>query len=184
MRFQINNSLIFDEESMTIFYPMGAEELQPAPGTPQARLGSIHSRCFSYLCKRYLENQAIISKKELFFAGWEKHGLVSSNNSLAQTIFQLRRSLKVFDLEHVIVTVPRVGFKLKDLEVKLLSQGSTKPALAPLSSTSTHSYEAGFLRTHLQSVNWSPPLSISLGASFMIVIIFLVGAHYGSFLTP
>src|SRR5699024_728969 len=60
------------------------------------------------------------SKKELFYAVWEKHGLSASDNNLAQTIFQLRKFLRHFTLSDSIGTIPRVGFFLRNIQLEPL----------------------------------------------------------------
>lgn len=91
------------------------DELYEVSGTGSAVtpvvLGAAASRCFSTL----LEAQgAIVTKKQLLHAGWERYGQQVSANSVNQSIAQIRRCLSTVGYCDYVVTVPRIGYKISD----------------------------------------------------------------------
>lgn len=102
-RYVIADVLLFDDEVYVI----------STHGCPEnsVMLGAAASRCFSTL----LEAQgAIVTKKELLHAGWERYGQQVSANSVNQSIAQIRRCLSSLGNPDYVVTVPRIGYKVCD----------------------------------------------------------------------
>ena len=118
-RYLIAGVMLFDDELY---------EVSGVGGVVQAVvLGAAASRCFSTL----LEAQgAIVTKKELLHAGWERYGQQVSANSVNQSIAQIRRCLSTVGHCDYVVTVPRIGYKVSDaLSIEKLGDGTQ-----PLSS--------------------------------------------------
>ncbi|WP_049222367.1 winged helix-turn-helix domain-containing protein, partial [Serratia marcescens] len=56
-----------------------------------------------------------VGRELIFKKVWDDYGMVSSNNNLNQCVSKLRRVIKNLGVEEeVIVTVPKVGFMLRD----------------------------------------------------------------------
>lgn len=102
-RYVIADALLFDDEVYEISTPDCPDN--------SVMLGAAASRCFSTL----LEAQgAIVTKKELLYAGWERYGQQVSGNSVNQSIAQIRRCLSSLANPDYVVTVPRIGYKICD----------------------------------------------------------------------
>ena len=102
-RYLIAGVMLFDDELY---------EVSGSSGVVQSMvLGAAASRCFSTL----LEAQgAIVTKKELLHAGWERYGQQVCANSVNQSIAQIRRCLSSVGHCDYVVTVPRIGYKVSD----------------------------------------------------------------------
>ena len=102
-RYVIADVLLFDDE-VYVISTLGCPD-------NSVMLGAAASRCFSTL----LEAQgAIVTKKELLHAGWERYGQQVSANSVNQSIAQIRRCLSSLGNPDYVVTVPRIGYKVCD----------------------------------------------------------------------
>lgn len=56
--------------------------------------------------------EGILSREQLLTMVWDDYGLQASNSSLNQYISILRRTLAAFGCEELIITVPKLGFRL------------------------------------------------------------------------
>ena len=62
----------------------------------------------------------ILSREQLLTMVWDNYGLQASNSSLNQYISILRRTLAAFGCEELIITVPKMGFRLNpDITLQL-----------------------------------------------------------------
>lgn len=113
-RYLIAGVMLFDDE---LYEVSGAGEV-----VQSVVLGAAASRCFSTL----LEAQgAIVTKKQLLHAGWERYGQQVSANSVNQSIAQIRRCLSTVGYCDYVVTVPRIGYKISDaLSIEKLGEGA------------------------------------------------------------
>ena len=121
-RYLIANVMLFDDE----LYEVSDLGSTVAPVV----IGAAASRCFSTL----LEAQgAIVTKKALLHAGWERYGQQVSTNSVNQSIAQIRRCLSTVGHSDFVVTVPRIGYKISDtLSIEKLGESSPSVDSAPL----------------------------------------------------
>ena len=102
-RYLIAGVMLFDDELY---------EVSGSSGVVQSMvLGAAASRCFSTLLEAH---GAIVTKKELLHAGWERYGQQVSANSVNQSIAQIRRCLSTVGHCDYVVTVPRIGYKISD----------------------------------------------------------------------
>ncbi|MFJ4139424.1 winged helix-turn-helix domain-containing protein [Pseudomonas fragi] len=116
-RYLIAGVMLFDDE----LYEVSGLDTAVAPVV----LGAAASRCFSTL----LEAQgAIVTKKQLLHAGWERYGQQVSANSVNQSIAQIRRCLSTVGHCDYVVTVPRIGYKISDaLSIERLGESALPP---------------------------------------------------------
>lgn len=116
-RYLIAGSLLFDDE----LYEISEPNLTTRP----VLLGAAASRCFSTLL---IAQGAIVTKRELLYEGWERYGQQVSQNSVNQSITQIRRCLTSLGHPDVVVTVPRIGYKISDAStIEKLKEGPFDP---------------------------------------------------------
>ncbi len=116
-RYLIADIMLFDDELYEVS-DLGS-------GVAPVVIGAAASRCFSTL----LEAQgAIVTKKALLYAGWERYGQQVSANSVNQSIAQIRRCLSTVGHSDFVVTAPRIGYKISDtLSIERLSDSAPSP---------------------------------------------------------
>ncbi|WP_392432538.1 transcriptional regulator [Yersinia sp. HM-2024] len=104
MNYKIDNKIIYHEENGRLFSITEPENT--------IRLSITPARILSYL----LENKyRVINRDEILEKVWDEYGLQASNNSLSQHISLLRKALQELGYtEDIIVTVPKVGFKISE----------------------------------------------------------------------
>ncbi|QKE62797.1 winged helix-turn-helix domain-containing protein [Aquipseudomonas campi] len=113
----INRLIYFDNEAFVLYAAAAPEEV--------LRIGAIASRCLDQLLQA---NGQIVSKRDLMSGAWGAFGLEVTDNSLAQVVRQLRVALEKLQPNHeLIVTIPRIGYKISE-QVELLDETAT-PAL-------------------------------------------------------
>lgn len=67
----------------------------------------------SRLLERLLMSpQGLLSREQLLKEVWDDHGLQASNSSLNQYVSILRRTLSAFGCTELIITVPKMGFRI------------------------------------------------------------------------
>ena len=122
----INRLIHFDNEAFVLYAATAPED--------SLRIGAIASRCLTQLLDAKGE---IVSKRDLMNGAWGAFGLEVTDNSLAQTIRQLRVALDKLQPDHeLIVTVPRIGYKLGESLVELLDRPEASEAPAAETSAS------------------------------------------------
>ncbi|WP_394561942.1 transcriptional regulator [Aquipseudomonas alcaligenes] len=118
----INDLIRFDNEAFVLYAATEPEET--------LRIGAIASRCLTQLLEA---NGEIVSKRDLMAGAWGAFGLEVTDNSLAQVVRQLRVAMEKLQPGHeLIVTVPRIGYKISE-QVTLLDPPS--PATPDLALT-------------------------------------------------
>ncbi|MNZ76889.1 hypothetical protein D3C78_954110 [compost metagenome] len=104
-RVLIDEQVVFDEDSFLLFRV-------DAPDVAPLRLGATTSSCLALLLR---SGGAVVRKRELMEGAWGQYGLEVTDNSLAQSIRQLRLALETLQPgREFIQTLPRVGYKLAD----------------------------------------------------------------------
>ncbi|WP_159567657.1 winged helix-turn-helix domain-containing protein [Budvicia diplopodorum] len=98
--FIINDDIFFNDEMLT---------MQQINKGKLTNLFGVRGRCLLCLLNHH---EQIISKKTLYSEVWEQFGLCVSDNTLLQTIYVLRKELNDIDLDSLILTVPRLGYKI------------------------------------------------------------------------
>lgn len=122
MRYNINARLIFDAEDGTL----------TLPGEDQA--DSQLTLTASALLVFFLLHTGLVSREEVLKRVWDENNLTSSNSNLNQYLSMLRKTFRHYDIENVIVTVPRGYLQLNpDISVELLQACTeTNTTLPPL----------------------------------------------------
>lgn len=123
MNYLIANAVIYDSEA-------GLLSSQNNPDSEQKRLTPTANRILRLLiesCGR------TVTREELLAGVWESQGQTASNSSLNQYVSILRKTFYTyFELDGVIVSVPRLGFTVPDIiSVEVLP---TKPDTSPCSN--------------------------------------------------
>lgn len=117
----INRLIHFDNEAYVLYAAQAPEEV--------LRIGAIASRCLTQLLQA---NGQIVSKRDLMSGAWGAFGLEVTDNSLAQVVRQLRVALEKLQPNHeLIITIPRIGYKISE-QVELLDEAVlSAPPLTP-----------------------------------------------------
>ena len=124
MRFDIEGFITFDTEEASLVNLLTGDCIE---------LSATSTRLLTNLLQYRGD---IISRVDIFQSVFEKYGARPSNSNLNQYISTLRRSLADLGVEkNVIITVPRIGFKISE-EVIITSDNDysssfTLPTLAP-----------------------------------------------------
>lgn len=101
MRFDIEGFITFDSENAYLVNRLTGDRVD---------LSQTSSRLLNVLLNHHGD---ILSRNEIFQSVFDKFGARASNSNLNQYISMLRRTLNDLGVEkEIIVTVPRVGFKI------------------------------------------------------------------------
>lgn len=72
--------------------------------------------------------QGVLTREQLLREVWDDYGLQASNSSLNQYISILRRTLSALDCTNLIITVPKMGFRLNaELAIRRQKKTSSEP---------------------------------------------------------
>lgn len=113
MRFDIEGFIIFDTEGASLVNLLTGDCIE---------LSATSSRLLTSLLQHRGD---IISRIDIFRTVFEEYGARASNSNLNQYISTLRRSLSDLGVEKdVIITVPRIGFKISD-EIVITTDNDT-----------------------------------------------------------
>ncbi|WP_225624841.1 winged helix-turn-helix domain-containing protein [Blochmannia endosymbiont of Colobopsis nipponica] len=76
---------------------------------------------------KYRDTQEPVTRKHLFYAVWENHGLEPSNGNLNQQISVIRKNLNLLGLNiSAIITIPKRGLKLNNqLTIQTIKENYT-----------------------------------------------------------
>lgn len=111
-KFIINNIICFDADDFTV---------TSITNNTCRCLAGVKGRCLLVLLES--KDNEVTTKKQLHFDVWEKFGFYSNDNCLLQTIYSLRKELKQLGLEDIILTSPRLGYKINpNYEISILSE--------------------------------------------------------------
>lgn len=99
--FMIGNELLYVRSDMLLRNLENGDEIA---------ISGVKDRCFK--CLMAHSEQGVVSRKLFFDEVWEQFGLYVSDSSLLQTIYALRRDLKSIGIHDLIVTHPRLGYRI------------------------------------------------------------------------
>lgn len=103
MRFDIEGFITFDTEDASLVNLLTGDNVE---------LSQTSSRLLTALLNHRGD---VLSRSEIFQAVFDKYGARASNSNLNQYISTLRRNMSDLGIEkEIIVTVPRIGFKIAD----------------------------------------------------------------------
>ncbi|MGC6388901.1 winged helix-turn-helix domain-containing protein [Ewingella sp. S1.OA.A_B6] len=100
MIYIIDNKVIFDSDDGALIY-IETQDIISLP-LPACRLLEV----------LITSEGRELTRDNLLEHVWDKHGLQSSGNSLNQYISILRRNLATFECKDLIITLPKIGFKI------------------------------------------------------------------------
>ncbi|MDP9705432.1 UNVERIFIED_ORG: DNA-binding winged helix-turn-helix (wHTH) protein [Rahnella aquatilis] len=100
MKYLIDNEIEFNSDDGTLHYPASQDVIKLT--LPAARL-----------LEEFLSSEGRdLTREYLLETVWDKHGLHASGNNLNQYVSIVRRNLALFECHELIITLPKVGFKL------------------------------------------------------------------------
>jgi len=99
--FMINGDIFFDANNFTLCNKLNDS---------RCCLAGVKGRCFLLLLSS--KDDELITKRQLHFEVWEKFGFYSNDNCLLQTIYSLRKELRKIGLDDIILTLPRLGYRI------------------------------------------------------------------------
>ncbi|CAM3634493.1 MULTISPECIES: winged helix-turn-helix domain-containing protein [Rahnella] len=100
MKYLIDKAIEFNTDDGTLHYPASQDVIKLT--LPAARL----------LEEFLASGGRDLTREYLLETVWDKHGLQASGNNLNQYVSILRRNLALLECHELIVTLPKVGFKL------------------------------------------------------------------------
>lgn len=74
------------------------------------KLTSMRSRCLSFIIEHAKDE--VIEKEAISFALWGSRSKFTSDASLTQTLYLIRRDLKFTGLDEFLITVPKSGIRV------------------------------------------------------------------------
>ena len=127
MKFLIDNKIEFNSDDGSLFYPASGDIIKLT--LPASRL----------LEEFLLSGGRDLTRDYLLETVWDRHGLQASGNNLNQYVSILRRNLALLDCHELIVTLPKVGFRLNtDMTIVPVAEtAETLPSPAQQSMTET-----------------------------------------------
>lgn len=133
MKYLIDRLIVFNTDDGTLHLPASEDVIKLA--IPAARL-----------LETFLSSEGReLTREYLLETVWDKHGLHASGSNLNQYVSILRRNLALLGCHELIVTLPKVGFKLNaaiSVDVQETAAVSPVPSFAKGPST-------GFSRRHI-----------------------------------
>jgi DNA-binding winged helix-turn-helix (wHTH) protein len=122
MKYLIDNAIEFNSDDGTLYYP-ASQDVIKLP-LPAARL-----------LEEFLASEGRdLTREYLLETVWDNHGLHASGNNLNQYVSILRRNLALLECHELIVTLPKVGFKL-NTAVKVVLMENASPQIPPAQVT-------------------------------------------------
>jgi DNA-binding winged helix-turn-helix (wHTH) protein len=110
MRYKIGARVIYDAKDNTLTLPSCKE--------PDSQL-SITAGALLYY---FLRHTNVVSRNDVLKKVWDDNGLTSSNSNLNQYLSMLRKTLRHYDVDNIIVSVSRGLLQLNpDITIELLT---------------------------------------------------------------
>lgn len=116
----INDDCIFNERKY---------ELRNVSNSLVIRMTAMRARCLSFIIEHAQEE--VIGRQELTSALWGSRGNYVNDTNLTQILYLIRKDLKTFGINDLLITIPRKGIQVND-QISIAaadSETSTKPAL-------------------------------------------------------
>jgi len=116
MKYKINGFLYYDATDATLSID--------DDGTSDTHL-SITANALLYFL---LQNPRVLTRDEVMKSVWDDNGLTSSNNNLNQYLSLLRKSFRNYQIDDVIITIPRGRLEInKDLLIEVIDDNVLHP---------------------------------------------------------
>jgi len=114
--YRIDNKYIFNES---------AKEIRKLYTNKKLKLTCMRSQCLAYILLH--ANDEVITKNEMSQAIWGDRSQFTSEASLTQALYLIRRDLKTIGIDDLFITVPKKGVAFnKMLIIEDLGSGSMK----------------------------------------------------------
>jgi DNA-binding winged helix-turn-helix (wHTH) protein len=119
MRYNINGRLIYNATDGTLTLP-GSDE-------PDSQLSfTVSALLYFFLC-----HTEVVSRVKVLEKVWDEKGLTSSNSNLNQYLSMLRKILRHYEIDNIVVTVSRGYLQLNpDISIEMLD-ASPPPGIQP-----------------------------------------------------
>lgn len=117
MRYSLNATLIYNATDGTLTLPDSNE--------PDSQL-SIAANALLYF---FLCNRGVVGREEILKKVWDDNGLTSSNSNLNQYLSMLRKTLRHYNIDNIILTISRGHLQLNpDIVIEALDEpAETEP---------------------------------------------------------
>lgn len=99
--YRINNRFIFNEET---------KEIKKIRSKEKIKLTFMRAHCLSYIIQHAQDE--VIEKVAISEELWGTRSKFTSDASLTQTLYLIRRDLKTLGMDEFFFTVPRVGIRV------------------------------------------------------------------------
>lgn len=128
MKYLIDSIIVFNTDDGTLHLPASDDVIKLA--LPAARL-----------LETFLSSEGTeLTREYLLETVWDKHGLHASGSNLNQYVSILRRNLALLGCHELIITLPKVGFKLNTaIGVEVLETAAVSPDLSSVPERSVGS---------------------------------------------
>jgi DNA-binding winged helix-turn-helix (wHTH) protein len=167
MRYNINACVIYDtsDGSLTL----------PGDSAPETQLSTTANALLSF----FLRHTDVVSRDEVLKKVWDDNGLTSSNANLNQYLSMLRKTLRRYEIDHVILTISRGNLQLNpDLRIEKLDPDpapitqESQPAEAPPRPTEE---TVSCFGTHQSGMCWYMASAALLLIALLLLALTLVG---------
>ncbi|HGH4641339.1 TPA: transcriptional regulator [Enterobacter asburiae] len=134
MKYLIDRLVVFNTDDGTLHLPSSEDVIRLA--LPAARL-----------LETFLSSEGReLTREYLLETVWDKHGLHASGNNLNQYISILRRNLSLLGCHELIITLPKLGFRLNAaISIEIVDTGSVSPDPSPSLVTPSGYFQGLFL---------------------------------------
>lgn len=112
----INKLFVFDEKN---------KELKTLNNGMNIKLTSMRARCLSFIIEHAKDE--VIDKSAISYALWGPRSTFTSDASLTQILYLIRRDLKTLGLDEFLITVPKAGIRVNSsITINIIQEKKTK----------------------------------------------------------
>ncbi|MCG6212817.1 winged helix-turn-helix domain-containing protein [Vibrio furnissii] len=163
MKYKINGFLYYDATDATLSID--------DQGTSDTHL-SITANALLYFL---LQHPGVLTRDEVMKSVWDDNGLTSSNNNLNQYLSLLRKSFRHYQIDDVIVTIPRGRLEInQDMLIEVIDDNVLHPIFAseevkPQTYPRPHSNNDLPVQTETQERNWMMASAVLFTAALVLL---------------
>lgn len=112
----INNEYLFNEET---------KELKTLHSNMTIKLTFMRARCLAYIIQHAQDD--VIDKVAIAQALWGERSKFTSDASLTQTLYLIRRDLKSLGIDEFFITVPKSGIRVSsNIHIEIVENNKKK----------------------------------------------------------
>lgn len=116
----INGLYVFNE---------GTKELKTLNNGMNIKLTTMRARCLSFIIEHAKDE--VIEKSAISYALWGARSTFTSDASLTQTLYLIRRDLKTLGLDELFITVPKSGIRVNtSITIDIIQEKKTKKKIS------------------------------------------------------